>query len=90
MCIGCRQRRPKRELLKIVLSSFPYLSKIEIDLHQRAQGRGAYICSKQECLNAAANIKKLSRAFRTAISPDAVVKFKSKLLKFQTQTDKAI
>lgn len=78
-CIGCRQRYSKRGLLRIALSSS---GEIEIDLNQNLEGRGAYICSKEECLKIATNLKekKLNRTFRAEISSDSIVKLKSKLV----------
>jgi hypothetical protein len=47
-CIACRQRRPKRELLRIVIGEAGPV----IDPTGRKPGRGAYVCpDKGECWN---------------------------------------
>lgn len=45
-CMACRSRRPKQELLRIVLSE----GQPTIDPTGRKPGRGAYVCpDKPEC-----------------------------------------
>ena len=50
MCVGCREKRNKKELIRIVRT--PELDVL-VDLTGKKSGRGAYICPNQECLNAA-------------------------------------
>lgn len=40
MCVACRRRRPKSELLRFVVSA----SDVQLDSRQRIAARGAYIC----------------------------------------------
>lgn len=40
MCVACRRRRPKSELLRFVISA----SGVELDPQQHLAVRGAYIC----------------------------------------------
>ena len=47
-CIGCRKKGNKYSLIRIANSKE---NGLVIDLNQKAQGRGAYICKKEECLN---------------------------------------
>ena len=71
-CISCRQRRPKRELLRIVLSEAGPV----IDPTGRKPGRGAYVCpDKKECWNekklrrfAGAKAVELSLALQTLLA----------------------
>ncbi|MBF6595199.1 MAG: YlxR family protein [Thermaceae bacterium] len=61
-CMACRERRPKGELLRIVLGE----SGPTIDPTGRKPGRGAYICpDKPECWN-----EKKLRRFAGAKAPE--------------------
>ena len=68
MCVGCREMKPKRELLRVVKSPE---GEISFDLTGRKPGRGAYVCRSAECFQAAVKKKQLERAFSAPIS-DAV------------------
>ena len=46
-CIGCKEVKPKNELLRIVKDKENVIS---IDLTGKKNGRGAYICANEECL----------------------------------------
>ena len=60
MCVGCREMKPKRELLRVVKSPE---GEISFDLTGRKPGRGAYVCFSAECLKRAIKQKQLERAF---------------------------
>ncbi len=63
-CLGCREMKPKRELLRVVRSPE---GAIALDLHGKASGRGAYVCRNTECLKKAIRAKAIARAFDTEI-----------------------
>ena len=60
MCIGCNEKKDKRELIRIVLSKN---GEISIDKTGKMEGRGAYICDNIECLEKAIKSKRLERSF---------------------------
>ncbi len=60
-CIGCREIRPKRELIRIVLTE----SGVEVDPTGKKSGRGAYICKAKSCWEDALKKEYLDRALRT-------------------------
>lgn len=64
MCTGCREMKPKRELIRIVRVSE---SDIRLDSTGKLNGRGAYICKCKECFDKAKKSNALSRAFETAV-----------------------
>ncbi len=66
-CIACNEQKEKNELLRIVKSKDGI---IEIDLTGKKNGRGAYICKKEECLNKIIKTKKLERVFEKSINQD--------------------
>ena len=63
-CVACNEKKEKRELLRIVKTPE---NKIEVDLTGKKNGRGAYICKKEECLNKAINTGKLEKVFERKI-----------------------
>ena len=67
MCIGCREMKPKKELIRVVKTAD---SEIKLDVTGKLNGRGAYICKNIECLNKAHKTNALSRAFEMSISSD--------------------
>ena len=64
MCVGCREMKEKRELLRVVRSPEGIVS---IDHKGKAPGRGAYICKSETCLTRAVKQKQLERALETKI-----------------------
>ena len=59
-CVGCREMRPKRELVRVVKSPE---GEITLDFKGKAPGRGAYVCPNVDCLKKARKAKALGRGF---------------------------
>jgi len=68
-CLGCREMKPKRELIRAVKSP---VGEISMDLNGKKPGRGAYVCADPECLKRAVKSKALSRVFKSAIPDDVL------------------
>ena len=68
-CLGCREMKPKKELIRVVRSPDGLVS---LDFKGKSPGRGAYVCKSADCLKKAVRSKALSRALETAI-PDEVM-----------------
>jgi len=66
MCLGCQESHPKKELIRIVRSPE---GEYSVDTTGKKAGRGAYICPKQECFEAARKSRGLERSFKNAIDP---------------------
>ena len=64
-CLGCRQRRPKRELVRLVRRADGVVM-----VGARATGRGAYVCAEPDCVERALKSGRLAHAFRAACRPD--------------------
>ena len=58
-CVGCREMKPKKELIRVVKSPE---GEVSLDFKGKKPGRGAYVCPDAECLR---------RAFSAAM-PDGV------------------
>ena len=67
MCVGCREMKPKRELLRIVRTPE---KKVEWDPSGKKSGRGAYLCSDPACLKKARKAKSLERTLNIAIAEE--------------------
>lgn len=63
-CLGCREMKPKRELIRAV--KLPD-GEVSLDFKGKMPGRGAYLCPNGECLKKAMKSKALERAFSTQI-----------------------
>ena len=59
-CVGCREMKPKKELIRVVKSPEDAIS---LDFRGKAPGRGAYVCPDVNCLKRAIKAKALNRAF---------------------------
>ena len=66
-CVGCRERKAKKELIRIVKSPEGIIS---LDFSGKANGRGAYLCCSSECLKRAMKSKAIERAFEEAVSQE--------------------
>ena len=67
-CMGCNEKKPKRELLRIVRTPE---GTVELDFTGRKNGRGTYICQNVSCLKKVRRSKRLERTLEVEI-PDAV------------------
>ena len=68
MCLCCREMKPKRELVRVVLNKE---GQISVDLTGKAAGRGAYLCREAECVAKLRKSRALDRGFSRAVD-DAV------------------
>jgi len=68
-CLGCREMKPKRELIRVVRSPE---GEVSLDFTGKKHGRGAYVCHSAECLKRAVKSKALSRALDVPV-PQSVV-----------------
>ena len=67
MCTGCREHKPKAELVRVVRSPE---GEVSLDLTGRKNGRGAYICRSAECLQKARRQRALERALEQPLSDE--------------------
>lgn len=63
-CIACRQAKDKRELIRIVRNG----DVIKVDRTGKMNGRGAYVCDNEECMQKIVKNKLLNRAFSQNVS----------------------
>ena len=63
-CLGCREMKQKRELIRVVRSPE---GEVSLDSRGKKPGRGAYVCPNAECLKRAVKSKALPRALGVEI-----------------------
>ena len=63
-CMGCRERKAKRELIRIVRGTD---GNVSLDFGGKMNGRGAYICPSPECLKKVQKSKALDRSLEVTI-----------------------
>ena len=66
-CMGCNNKKEKRELIRIVKNKE---NQIFIDKTGKAQGRGAYICNDEKCLDKLKKSNRLEKIFEIKISEE--------------------
>lgn len=64
-CVGCQEMKSKREMMRVIRTAE---GDIVLDMTGRKNGRGAYICRSEECLQKARRTKGLERSFKMNIS----------------------
>jgi predicted RNA-binding protein YlxR (DUF448 family) len=68
-CIACRERHPKRELIRIVRRPD---GTLDIDPKGKLAGRGAYLCRNRQCWEEALQPGRLSQALKCQVSAEDV------------------
>ena len=67
MCVGCRESKPKRELIRVVRSPE---GEVSLDPVGKKPGRGAYVCRREECLKRAIKQKQLERQLEVQLTEE--------------------
>ncbi|MBR4081036.1 MAG: YlxR family protein [Clostridia bacterium] len=67
MCVGCREMKPKRELIRVVRSPE---GAVSIDPVGKKPGRGAYVCRSADCLKRAIKQRQLERQLEVQLTEE--------------------
>ena len=70
-CMGCRERREKRELIRVVRCTD---GSVSLDFSGKLNGRGAYICPNPECLKKAQKAKSLERSLEVPVPEEVYMR----------------
>lgn len=81
-CVGCREMKPKRELIRIIRTSEDV---ILVDATGKKNGRGAYICPNRECLEQSIKNKGLERSLKIAVPKEIYVDFEKEMGNLETR-----
>ena len=75
-CLGCREMKPKKELIRVVRSPE---GEISLDFKGKASGRGPYVCPDPRCLKKAIKARALERAFSAQIPQEIYERLESQM-----------
>ena len=64
-CVGCGEMKDKKDLIRVVRTQE---GEILPDMTGKMNGRGAYICRSQQCLETAVRKKGLERSLRCRVN----------------------
>lgn len=82
MCIGCREMKEKKELIRIVKNKE---NQVSFDETGKLPGRGAYVCKKQECFEKARKNKGFERAFKNPLPEEVISRLSKEMSSFETK-----
>lgn len=66
-CVGCGEMKSKKEMMRVLKTAE---GPIVLDMTGKKNGRGAYLCVNDECLQKAKKNKGLERSFKMSIPDD--------------------
>ena len=75
-CMGCRERRAKRELIRVVRSPE---GEVSLDFGGKKNGRGAYLCPNMDCLKKAIRSKALDRSLEVTIPEEVYARLQKEM-----------
>ena len=75
-CMGCRERKEKREMIRVVRSPE---GGVSLDFRGKAPGRGAYICPEMACLKKAIRSKALERSLEVPIPEEIYARLEKEM-----------
>ena len=84
-CVGCREMKDKKSLLRVVKSPE---GTVSLDFGGKKPGRGAYLCRDAQCLKQAQKSRRLERAFSCKIPPEVYAKLEEEIQKAQQEAEK--
>ena len=76
MGMGCRERRPKKEMIRVVRTPE---GAVNLDFGGKMNGRGAYLCPNPECLKKAIRSKALDRSLEVEIPEDVYARLQKEM-----------
>ena len=75
-CMGCRERKEKREMIRVVRSPE---GNVSLDFGGKLNGRGAYLCPNPECVKRAIRSKALDRSLEVTIPEEVYARLEKEM-----------
>lgn len=75
-CMGCRERKDKRDMIRVVRSPE---GAVGLDFGGKAPGRGAYVCRSSVCLKRAMRSRALERSLEIAIPEEVYIRLEKEM-----------
>mgnify|MGYP002470444807 CR=1 FL=1 len=85
-CLGCREHKPKGELIRVVRSPE---GEISLDFRGKKPGRGAYLCLDAQCLKQARKSRRLERAFSCKIPEEVYQRLEEEIAQAERAAQEA-
>ncbi len=76
MCLGCREMKPKPELIRVVRAPD---GAVSLDPVGKKPGRGAYVCRNAQCLTRAIRQKQLERQLEAPLGEETAAALQAEL-----------
>ena len=76
MCVGCREMKEKRELIRVVRGPD---GEVSLDSTGKKPGRGAYVCHSAACLSRAIRQKQLERQLDVSLTEEVAAALSAEL-----------
>ena len=81
-CTGRREMKSKKEMIRVLKTPE---NEIVLDATGRKNGRGAYVCLSQECLDKAVKSRGLERSLKMAVPAEVYEDLKKELANIEKQ-----
>ena len=82
MCVGCQEMKNKKEMIRVIKT--PECTFM-LDATGKKNGRGAYVCPSEECLQLARKNKGLERSFKQAIPAEVYESLEKEMEALETR-----
>ena len=81
-CTGCREMKNKKEMIRVIKTPE---GTFMLDATGKKNGRGAYVCPSEECLQLARKNKGLERSFKQAIPAEVYESLEKEMEALETR-----
>ena len=82
MCVGCQEMKNKKEMIRVIKAPE---GTFMLDATGKKNGRGAYVCPSEECLQLARKNKGLERSFKQAIPAEVYESLEKEMEALETR-----
>ena len=82
MCVGCQEMKNKKEMIRVIKTPE---GTFMLDATGKKNGRGAYVCPSEECLQLARKNKGLERSFNQAIPAEVYESLEKEMEALETR-----
>lgn len=81
-CVGCGEMKVKRDMIRVIKTAE---NEILLDVTGKKNGRGAYVCPNNDCLQKAVKSKGLERSLKTAIPQEVYDMLTKEMAEIETR-----
>lgn len=82
MCVGCQEMKNKKEMIRVIKTPE---GTFMLDATGKKNGRGAYVCPSEECLQLTRKNKGLERSFKQAIPAEVYESLEKEMEALETR-----